>query len=442
MEDFDRLVKSTLENGTEEVPAGLWEAVQGRLPSASGRRRMIPVLFWGAGASLAAAAAIALAVVFSGRDIQRNPVDIASGGNGFVAHQITAEETAGDAAAAEEMYPTSAGSALDITCKLSGPSGTADAAAGTGNDGASDEAADGHDGYTTAGNGVADEGYAATDADADTDEGSAATDADTDEGYAATKAEADANNGAGTGNAAGLPETDDFDGEMDLKDRKVQSGSGLSFSVHGTASSNTNPNARGSSGPMRAPAAAPTTTSITETGESSYMIPITAGVGLKFAITPRWAIGTGVDVSILSRNYAGTYRRFNESGVETMTTSFSDIRNTQLYLSVPLNVYFSIISNHFVDFYAYAGGAVQKCISNKHFMTMPEHRIRYSDSTGGILLNAGAGLGCEFIIARQVGIYIDPSLRYHFNVKGRAPKSIWTRQPLTAGIEVGLRVRL
>ena len=193
---------------------------------------------------------------------------------------------------------------------------------------------------------------------------------------------------------------------------------------------------------MRAPAAAPTTTSITETGESSYMIPITAGVGLKFAITPRWAIGTGVDVSILSRNYAGTYRRFNESGVETMTTSFSDIRNTQLYLSVPLNVYFSIISNHFVDFYAYAGGAVQKCISNKHFMTMPEHRIRYSDSTGGILLNAGAGLGCEFIIARQVGIYIDPSLRYHFNVKGRAPKSIWTRQPLTAGIEVGLRVRL
>ncbi|MDD6363802.1 MAG: hypothetical protein PUA47_00430 [Bacteroidales bacterium] len=439
MEDFDRLVKSTLENGTEEVPAGLWEAVQGRLPSASGRRRIIPILFWGAGASLAAAAAIALAVVFSGRDIQRNPVDIASGGNGFVAHQITAEETAGDTAAAEETYATSAGRALDITCKLSGPSGTADAAAGTGTDGASDEAADGYDGYTTAGNGVA-----ATGADADTDEGYTATDADADadEVSAATDADADEDNGAGTGNAAGLPETDDFDGEMDLKDRKVQSGSGLSFSVHGTASSNTNPNARGSSGPMRAPAAAPTTTSITETGESSYMIPITAGVGLKFAITPRWAIGTGVDVSILSRNYAGTYRRFNESGVETMTTSFSDIRNTQLYLSVPLNVYFSIISNHFVDFYAYAGGAVQKCISNKHFMTMPEHRIRYSDSNGGILLNAGAGLGCEFIIARQVGIYIDPSLRYHFNVKGRAPKSIWTRQPLTAGIEVGLRVRL
>ena len=418
MEDFDRLVKPTLENGTEEVPAGLWEAVQGRLPSASGRRRIIPVLFWGAGASLAAAAAIALAVVFSGRDIQRNPVDIASGGDGFVAHQITAEETAGDAAAAEETYATSAGRALDITCKLSGPSVTADAAAGTGNDGASDEAADGYDGDTTAGNGGADEGSAAI------------------------KADADADNGEGTGNAAGLPETDDFDGGMDLKDGKVQSGSGLSFSVHGTASSNTNPNARGSSGPMRAPAAAPTTTSITETGESSYMIPITAGVGLKFAITPRWAIGTGVDVSILSRNYAGTYRSFNESGVETMTTSFSDIRNTQLYLSVPLNVYFSIISNHFVDFYAYAGGAVQKCISNKHFMTMPEHKISHSDSNGGILLNAGAGLGCEFIIARQVGIYIDPSLRYHFNVKGRAPKSIWTRQPLTAGIEVGLRVRL
>ena len=427
MEDFDRLVKSTLENGTEEVPAGLWEAVQGRLPSASGKSRRTAVLFWGAGASLAAAAAIALAVVFSGRDIQRNPVDIASGGNGFVA-----------------LYPTSAGRALDITCKLSGPSGTADAAAGTGNDGASDEAADGYDGYTTAGNGVADEGSAATDAVADTDEGSAATDADadTDEGSAAIKADADADNGEGTGNAAGLPETDDFDGGMDLKDGKVQSGSGLSFSVHGTASSNTNPNARGSSGPMRAPAAAPTTTSITETGESSYMIPITAGVGLKFAITPRWAIGTGVDVSILSRNYAGTCRSFNESGVETMTTSFSDIRNTQLYLSVPLNVYFSIISNHFVDFYAYAGGAVQKCISNKHFMTMPEHKISHSDSNGGILLNAGAGLGCEFIIARQVGIYIDPSLRYHFNVKGRAPKSIWTRQPLTAGIEVGLRVRL
>ena len=91
-----------------------------------------------------------------------------------------------------------------------------------------------------------------------------------------------------------------------------------------------------------------------------------------------------------------------------------------------------------MNFYTYAGGTVEKCISDKYDVLNTEHI--YTGSVSGVQTSANIGLGMEFIFGRRVGLYMDPSLRYYFDCG--QPKSIRTAQPLMLGIEMGLRFNL
>ena len=115
------------------------------------------------------------------------------------------------------------------------------------------------------------------------------------------------------------------------------------------------------------------------------------------------------------------------------------IRNMQHYIGVPVSVYYNIIDHDFINFYAHAGGAVEKCILNKYEVhTSPV--IYHTQAVESVQLSANAGIGVEFMLGKHVGIYLDPSLRYYF--KGNQPKSIRTAQPLMLGFEAGLRFNL
>ena len=91
-----------------------------------------------------------------------------------------------------------------------------------------------------------------------------------------------------------------------------------------------------------------------------------------------------------------------------------------------------------MNFYAYAGGAVDRCISDKYDVLNTE--FTHQNSVKGVQLSANIGLGVEFMLGRHLGLYLDPSLRYYFDC--RQPKSIRTVQPLMLGLEMGLRLRL
>ena len=115
------------------------------------------------------------------------------------------------------------------------------------------------------------------------------------------------------------------------------------------------------------------------------------------------------------------------------------IKNTQHYIGIPVNAYYNIVSKDFINFYAYAGGTVEKCVGNRYqVQTSPV--INHHESVKGVQLSANAGIGVEFLLGKHVGIYLDPSLRYYFNC--RQPKSIRTAQPLMLGFEAGVRFNL
>jgi len=176
---------------------------------------------------------------------------------------------------------------------------------------------------------------------------------------------------------------------------------------------------------------------IQEKSVSTFDIPVTFGLGVKFGLTERLSLGTGLEWSLLSRSFDGIYTKVLPDGSDVQTANGLITHNLQ-YIGVPVNVYFDIIQGKATSFYVWGGGEAQKCISNTYRISVSDET--YSKSVSGLQFSVGAGFGVEFAIADRMGAYIDPSVRYWFG--DGQPKSIRTEKPLTIGFEAGLRFNL
>ena len=222
--------------------------------------------------------------------------------------------------------------------------------------------------------------------------------------------------------------------EIELKETKIRT----SLVLSGIAGTNSAQNTA-RSGMIRKPtlSAAPLQTSISQTEPGdSYGIPLSFGVGTKIGFNSRWSLGVGVNYSLLSRKFYGDYTKVDNGHITESLKS--DIRNTQHYVGIPVNAYFNIVETKFINFYAYAGGTIEKCVANE-FRILTKN-ILHKESVKGVQTSANLGIGVEFMLGKHLGIYIDPSARYYFNCN--QPKSIRTAQPLMLGFEMGLRVNL
>lgn len=212
-----------------------------------------------------------------------------------------------------------------------------------------------------------------------------------------------------------------------------------SFVLSGVAGTNT-PQQGGGLSPLKGPAIfkSPTKTTVESTSaDYTYGIPLSFGAGVKLHFTKSWSLGMGLNYTLLSCRFSGKYTKV-ENDIASLPVS-AKVRNTQHYVGIPINAYYDIVSRDFINLYAYAGGAVEKCVRNSYeVQTTPV--INHSENVGGVQLSANAGIGVEFMLGRYVGLYLDPSLRYYFNCK--QPKSIRTAQPLMLGFEMGLRFKI
>lgn len=176
-------------------------------------------------------------------------------------------------------------------------------------------------------------------------------------------------------------------------------------------------------------------TGITEYGSSQYSLPLSFGIGVKIDLTDRWSVGAGVNYTMLSRQFKGDYLNVKDGSILEYTQS--DIRNRQHYIGIPVNAYYNIISTDRIYFYTYAGGTVEKCVGNEYHIL--ETSSLYKEKVQGVQLSANLGIGVEFMLGKHVGLYLDPSARYYFHC--HQPKSIRTAKPLMFGAEIGLRTR-
>ena len=400
MEDnrFDLEIRSMLENAREDVPEGLWQGIESRLPAPAKAR---PAAIWWkiASATGAVAAAVALTVFFSTRPVVQNPVDIIPSQDSGLSQLMEtplAPETG-------NMKPLSIGQIL----------------------GESVSETDGEDVTETA-------GMEETDETAGKEETAPA--AGTEETAVADETAVREENTAE--NWIRKYESADFDerGEELQGSRKEKRGVVLSAYADALSNSNT---AKASDINMLKRPAVPQATTIEETGESRYAIPVAAGIGLRFDVSKRFSIGTGVSWSYLTRSFSGQFNELDAEGAIISQTGYTNIRNSQHYIGIPLNLYVDIIRKDFIDFYAYASGSANYCLSNRYQMDKSKS---YSPEGSNWQFSAGIGMGVEFIAAKKVGFYIDPSLNYWFTA-GEV-SNIRTRQPLMLGLELGIRLHI
>lgn len=416
---FELEIKAVLGDAREDVPGQVWLGIERRLSAADlspvKKPRVIPLWLKISGGA-AAAAAIAAAVIFSGTSDSSLP----HGGYDNLAqndprYEINIEDRGADGFGTVRMadIPDAEPLAWDNrhVAEPEHPAGAQDngeTAAGTGPASASEDNDIAGSGADVAGGGT----ETAADKSADSED-------------------------------PGVSESDIDVWEQIVNEEKSEKKHfRTSLTLSGNAISNTNSTVS-NDGPPKTFAPGQNQLKedkVYEGSESSYSIPVSFGVGVKFDFTKRWSASIGVNYSFLKRTFSGTFYDVQDNG-DVVKTEFSDISNRQDYIGIPVNVYFSILRSNFIDFYAYAGGSAEKCISNSFSMSSNGIDIHHKESVKGLQFSVNAGIGMEFIVADIVGIYIDPSLRYYFP-DDRQPRSIRTSQPLMFGLEAGLRIKL
>ena len=409
MEDnrFDLEIRSMLENAREDVPEGLWQGIESRLPAPAKAR---PAAIWWkiASATGAVAAAVALTVFFSTRPVVQNPVDIIPSQDSGLSQLMEtplAPETG-------NMKPLSISQAF----------------------GESVSETDGEDVTETAGESVVEKSTAGDTAAGTAGKEETAPAAGTEETAVADETAVREENTAE--NWIRKYESADFDERGEELQRSRKEKRGVVLSAYADALSNSN-TAKASDINMLKRPAVPQATTIEETGESRYAIPVAAGIGLRFDVSKRFSIGTGVSWSYLTRSFSGQFNELDAEGAIISPTGYTNIRNSQHYIGIPLNLYVDIIRKDFIDFYAYASGSANYCLSNRYQMDKSKS---YSPEGSNWQFSAGIGMGVEFIAAKKVGFYIDPSLNYWFTA-GEV-SNIRTRQPLMLGLELGIRLHI
>lgn len=417
-EKFDLEIRSILEGGKEEVPDHLWAAIESRLeeiPAAAGHssRRIVPAWMKRTAAVTSAAAAIAAAVIFSltpddmtsGTLAEENiavvtPEGDNEGNTGILVADIPAGKEDLPERGTEAIRETSVNTVPDAVVSPQILSTERPEEEYTPNEPA--PVPEEKSGSTVSGQKEA----------RDASEDMERTYPDLNDPYG------------------------DFSDSDNTRKRKVRT----SFTLFGNAVSNTNSESAGAKSYMAPSNESPKESTVRENNESvKYAVPLSFGAGVKFEITPHWSVSVGLNYSLLSRTFDGNFYNVRPDGTYT-DTHYADIRNVQNYIGIPVNAYYSIVRGGFVDFYAYAGGTAEYCLTNRYFMQNSAGKTIHDGDAGSFQFSANAGIGVEFILARQFGIYIDPSLRYYFR-NSNAPKSIRTAQPLMLGFEAGLRVR-
>lgn len=213
----------------------------------------------------------------------------------------------------------------------------------------------------------------------------------------------------------------------------------VSFSAGGDILSNGNADGISRFGGSRLPPSGmKDATYIEQTSKNSdYAIPLSFGISAKIRLAKRWYAGVGVNYTLLQRTFTGTYTKIENGEI---TSIGSDIKHSIHYIGIPVNAYYHILDGSRVKLYAYAGGSVEKGVSNVYKVKDSPSPISVREKVKGVQLSAGAGLGVEFMIIDQLGLYINPGVRYFFDCN--QPVSIRTQQPLMMDFEAGFRISL
>ncbi len=160
--------------------------------------------------------------------------------------------------------------------------------------------------------------------------------------------------------------------------------------------------------------------------------PFSVGLGVKWNFAPRWAIGTGVNYTNLSRAFTANYAD------DGFMLSQVPVDNMQHWIGVPVNFYFDIVRSPRWRVHVLAGGEMDYLLAN-NFTIHGNKPIPWQKKDTSFQWSAGVGAGAEYMITPWLGIYLNPTVRYYFTRVSGADINGLPVNPVRFMMEGGLR---
>lgn len=169
--------------------------------------------------------------------------------------------------------------------------------------------------------------------------------------------------------------------------------------------------------------------------EYSHKIPVKVGLTVRYNITGRLGVETGLTYSILSSSV--------KTGNSETGKNWSTGSQTLHYLGIPLNISFNILNSRYVNIYVTGGGMMEKSISgsiktDEYVDGKFDRTLTTNISPKGLQWSVNAAAGIQANILPQLGIFVEPGVSHHFK-NGSRVRSIYTDKPTDFSLGFGLR---
>lgn len=169
--------------------------------------------------------------------------------------------------------------------------------------------------------------------------------------------------------------------------------------------------------------------------EYEHHLPIRIGLSVAYALTDRLSISSGLTYTRLSSDIKDASRESKYIGEQRLH-----------YVGIPLNVSYKVVSSRWISLYGTAGVLAEKCVSGTTDEGYVENNtMKYTNtqdiSSKPLQMSVNAGVGIQFDIIDNVGIYAEPGLSYYFD-DGSALQTIYKEKPLNFNLNVGVRFKL
>ncbi len=156
---------------------------------------------------------------------------------------------------------------------------------------------------------------------------------------------------------------------------------------------------------------------------TKHNMPVSFGATVSYALNDRLALTSGLVYTLASSSF--------EHG---MSSSASKDEQTLHYVGIPLTASYTVWSNSWLKTYVNAGGQADFNVSAKvetegHTTDIDKDRAQ---------LSVGAAAGVQLNVIKQMGVYVEPGMRYYFD-NGSNVQTVFKEHPCNFSLQMGLR---
>lgn len=170
--------------------------------------------------------------------------------------------------------------------------------------------------------------------------------------------------------------------------------------------------------------------------EARHYRPVKLGMSVSYNIDSRWSVQTGLTYSQLSSDF------IYSNGNSNTTHS---VKQRLHYVGIPINASYSLYRKKRINLYVTAGGEVEKLVKGEATQRIENtvspniNSVKINEKPSVFSVNAA--LGGEFLFSKDISVYAEPGVSYHFN-NGSNIENSYKDKPTNINLSIGIRVKL